>query len=88
MFCNLYLKEKKGVFNDTKAKKLFGYLTSEANRTYKKEIGEPLALSDRRQAEGELLREFKSIVGTPVETQYLKDWCIKTGGRREKQFRV
>ena len=86
MFCNLFLKHSKGVFEVEKAKKLFSYLTAEANRDYFKSIGEHLPLDDRQRAEKEFVDEFLDVVKDNVETGYLKQDCCRMG-RREKIFR-
>ena len=60
MFANLAKKVRKGIFDAKKAEKLFRYLCDEAAKTYKKEIGTPLAMDDRRQAEKDLVTDFLS----------------------------
>jgi len=57
-FANLAKKVRKGIFDAKKAEKLFRYLCDEAARLYKKEIGTPLAMDDRRQAEKDLVTDF------------------------------
>mgnify|MGYP001559422973 CR=1 FL=1 len=90
MFCNLLFKKHQSIYDPTKAKKLFKYLTDEANQSYKKTLNESLPLDDRKAAQTELVREFEQIVGDPSEKQYLTEWCNdpKGGGRREKVFRT
>lgn len=60
MFANLAKKVRKGIFDTKKAEKLFRYLCDEAARTYRKEIGQPLDMKDRRQAEKDLVTDFLS----------------------------
>ena len=86
MQCNLFLKHQKGVFDPERAKQMFRHLTDEAAKTYKKEIGEPLTIEDRREAERDFVQEFQAIVKDPVEVKDLKASCVRMG-RRERVFR-
>lgn len=61
-FKNYCRKTLKGKFNQNLAKKGFRHLTTVANQSYKKELGEPLPISDRRIAENILLRDFKDTI--------------------------
>jgi len=62
MWANLARKMRRGVFNPKLAEKLFRYLCDDAARSYRKEIGEPLPMDDRRQAEKDLVQEFLNRV--------------------------
>jgi len=62
MWAYLARKLRRGVFNPKLAEKLFRYLCDDAARSYRKEIGEPLPMDDRRQAEKDLVAEFLSRV--------------------------
>lgn len=61
-FNNYCRKLAKGKFNRQLAKKGFRHLTTFANQSYKQQIKEPLPISDRKVAENELLKDFRSYV--------------------------
>lgn len=62
MWTNLIKKVCKKNFSPQKAKKLFRYLTTEANRRYKKDFGESLPVAERREAERDFVHEFAGAV--------------------------
>lgn len=48
----------RGNFSVQKAKKGFSHVTTEANRLYKREYGSALPISDRREAERDMVAHF------------------------------